>query len=63
MTKNQLSTLINNNSLMQNQQQALKMQALINKKKEQIRANNVSMRPGYYNDQLRGNVWRTLNNY
>ena len=63
MTKSQLSTLINNNSLMQNQQQALKMQALINKKKEQIEKNNVSMRPGYYNDQLRGNVWRTLNNY
>ena len=51
------------NSFMQNQQQALKMHELINKKQEQIRANNVSMRPGYYNDQLRGNVWRTLNNY
>ena len=55
--------VINTNSLMQNQQQALKMQALINKKKEQIEKNNVSMRPGYYNDQLRGNIWRTLNNY
>ena len=63
MTESQLPTLINNNSLMQNQQQALKMQALINKKQEQIKKNNVSMRPGYYNDQLRGNVWRTLNNY
>lgn len=63
MTESQLPTLINNNSLMQNQQQALKMQALINKKQEQIKKNNVSMRPGYYNDQLRGNIWRTLNNY
>ena len=63
MTESQLPNLINNNSLMQNQQQALKMQALINKKQEQIKKNNVSMRPGYYNDQLRGNIWRTLNNY
>ena len=51
------------NSIMQNETNALKMRELINKKQEQIKKDNVSMRPGYYNDQLRGNVWRTLNNY
>ena len=53
------------NSFMQNQTNALKMRELINKKQEQIKKDNVTMRPGYYTDQLKStnNRWRTLNNY
>ena len=51
------------NSIMQNETNVLKMRELINKKQEQISVRNVTMRPGYYNDQLKRNAWRTLQNY